>query len=35
MCKAMMIKFIQDALEDLPESTVSEIYWFLKIELGM
>lgn len=34
MCKAMMIKYIQDTLEDLPEETVSELYWFLKIELG-
>lgn len=34
MCKKMMIKFIQDTLEDLPEETVSELYWFIKIELG-
>lgn len=33
MCKQMMIKYIQDTLEDLPEATVSELYWFLKMEL--
>ena len=35
MCKQMMIKYIQDALEELPENRVSEIYWFLKVDLGM
>lgn len=35
MCKQMMIKYIRDALEDLPEDTVSELYWFLKMELDM
>lgn len=35
MCKDMMIKYIRDTLEDLPEDTVSELYWFLKMELDM
>ena len=35
MCKQMMIKYIRDTLEDLPEDTVSELYWFLKLELDM
>lgn len=35
MCKDMMIKYVRDALEDLPEETVAEIYDFLKEELGM
>lgn len=34
MCKQMM-KYIWDTLEDLPEETASELYWFLKMELGM
>ena len=34
MCKQMMIKYIQDTLEDLPEETVSELYWFLKVEFS-
>lgn len=35
MCKQMMVKYIRDALEDLLENTVSDLYWFLKMELGM
>ena len=35
MCKDMMVKYIQETLEDLPENTVSELYWFLKLELDM
>lgn len=35
MCKDMMIKYIRDTLEDLSENTVSDLYWFLKMELGM
>ena len=35
MCKDMMIKYVRDALEDLPEETVAEIYGFLKEELDM
>ena len=35
MCKQMMIKYIRDTLEDLTEDTVSELYWFLKMELDI
>lgn len=35
MCKDMMVKYIRDTLEDLSENTVSDLYWFLKMELGM
>lgn len=35
MCKQMMIKYIRDALEDLSENTVYDLYWFLKMELGV
>lgn len=35
MCKDMMIKYIRDTLEDLSENTLSDLYWFLKMELGM
>ena len=35
MCTQMMVKYIRDALEDLTEDTVSELYWFLKMELDM
>lgn len=35
MCKDFMLKYIRDALEDLSENTVSDLYWFLKMELGM
>lgn len=35
MCNQMMVKYIQDTLEDLPEETVAELYWFLKMELDM
>lgn len=35
MCKDFMLKYIRDALEDLSENTVADLYWFLKMELGM
>lgn len=34
MCKQMMVKYIQDTLEDLSEETLEELYWFLKTEIG-
>lgn len=35
MCTQMMMKYIRDTLEDLPEATIAELYWFLKMELDV
>lgn len=34
MNKMMMMKYIQDSLEDIPEDLLSEVYWLIKFEQG-
>ena len=34
MCREMMMKYIQDALDDADDSTLEQLYWFLALEIG-
>lgn len=34
MQKNDMLAYIQSTLEDLPEDSLRELYWFIKMEVG-
>lgn len=34
MLREEMMKYINETLLDIPDNVLTELYWFLKIELG-